>query len=315
MKFLVFLVLGILEYILITFITGRLIKIKEYVTINYDVFSFVTMGERKCGLNILIKMIVPVIYTIICSGIFYKIGLNEYVQNVFILEILYFIIRWIFVVLIYDRRYLNDWKSEIITFFASTIIMLFIYFFLIIQTEELFVSVDELKNAIWVGCITYICIIIRDYIYNYAKVDESESKKRKIKYILSKYDYFKRRYGFIIDKEEENLQNLIYAIMIYENYNRPLLIRKMEYIKFFYNGEATLGVMQFQTKKIISDKESIEKGYNKIKQKYIEYSKEKMCIDELYNKVIFNYNNSIQYVGEVKYILEVIENKDYKINM
>lgn len=308
MKYLIFVGLASIEYVLITLLTSKITKIKDYMSINYDVFNFAPIGERKCGLNILIKMIAPIIYTIICSGIFYKVNLNYFVQDIYIVQILYFVLRWIIIIFIYDRKDLNDWKSEILVFIFSTAIMLLIYYSFIIQTTDIFISTEELKNAVWIGIITFAFLVIRDYIYNYVKVDTINSEKRKTKYILKKYVHFKTKYGFIFEKEEKELQRIIYAIMIYENYNRPFVIRMLEYIKFLFKGEATLGVMQFKTSKIITDEQSVKSGYNKIKEKYKQYKTKTETENDLLMKIVLDYNCSVQYFEEVKYIIDIIYN-------
>lgn len=306
MKLLIFLLLALIEYIIITILTKKIINLKEYITINYDVFNFSPIGERKCGLNILIRIIVPTIYMVICSGIFYKLNMDNVVSNIYLVGIIYFVIRWIAIIFIYDRKDLNDWKSEIIISIISTIINIFIYYFFIMKTKDIFISVEELKNAVWISTITFIFLIIRNYIYNYIKVDEKNSEKRKAKYISKKYKYLKHKYDHIIKTEDEYLKNITYAIMIYENYNRPFAIRIIEYIKFLYVGEATLGIMQVKTSKIITSEKSVISGYNKIKEKYNEYKEKCKNEDEILEKIVLDYNYSFEYYKEIQYIISVI---------
>ena len=95
--------------------------------------------------------------------------------------------------------------------------------------------------------------------------------------------------------------------MIYENYNRPYLIRMFENVKFLFSGEATLGIMQVNTKKIIGDKTSVKIGYKMLRERYLQ--KKKILIDneELVNDVISSYNFGDKYLNEVKYIKGILE--------
>ena len=320
MKFIIFLGMAIVEYIIVTIITSRISKMKEYITINYDVFRFKKIGERKCGLNILISVIFPIIYTTICAGILYKLNYDSFVEHIYIVNILYFFIRWIMISVIFEWRILNDWKSEIVEFIVCNILNIILYYFFIIRTRDIFVSIDELKKAIWIGIITFIFVVIRDYIYDNIKINSMNSEGRKRKYILEKYNKFESKYGYIIDTEDQILKKIVYAIMIYENYNRPRIIRKMEYIKFFIKGEASLGIMQFKTTKFINDEESVKKGYFKIKDQYEKLQKEledekidenkknKSHKNKVIRKTILNYNDSYNYYEEVDYIMSVINN-------
>lgn len=306
MKILIFLFLALIEYIIITILTDKIVKIREYVSIHYDVFNFAPIGEKKCGLNILIRIIGPTIYMVICAGVFYNLNMNSMVQNIYLVGIIYFLIRWIMIIFVYDRKDLNDWKSEIVVFIINICINIFLYHFFIMKTADIFISVEELKNAVWIGIITFAFLIIRDYIYNYIKINEENSERRKVTYILKKYKYFKNKYDYIIKTEDKYLESIVYAIMIYENYNRPFAIRIIEYLKFLFRGEATLGVMQVKTSNIIRDKESVSKGYNKIKEKYIRYSEEYINENEILEKIVLDYNCSFEYYREIQYIISVI---------
>ena len=318
MKFIIFLGMAIVEYIIITIVTSRISKMKEYITINYDVFRFKKIGERKCGLNILISIIFPLIYTTICAGILYKLNYDNYVEHIYIVNILYFFIRWIMISFVFEWKILNDWKSEIIEFIVCNILNILLYYFFIIKTKDIFVSIDELKKAIWIGIITFIFVVIRDYVYDNIKINNMNSEERKRKYILVKYNKFKSRYGYIIDTEDQILKKIVYAIMIYENYSRPRIIRKLEYIIFFIKGEASLGIMQFKTSDYINDEESVKRGYFKIKNQYEKLKKEladeeievnknnKRYKNKVIMRTILNYNDSYKYYEEVNYIMSVI---------
>ena len=101
--------------------------------------------------------------------------------------------------------------------------------------------------------------------------------------------------------------------MIYENYNRPAFYRFFEYIKCIIAGQATLGVMQVKSNKIISNEESVEKGYNYIKKLYkkiVNESKDNEFEEnEQVKKIISKYNAGQKYTDEILYIMEVIKNE------
>ena len=95
--------------------------------------------------------------------------------------------------------------------------------------------------------------------------------------------------------------------MIYENYNRPKIIRFFEYAKVIIKGNATLGIMQVSTSKFITNEESITKGYQIIEDTY--KSLKYMKLEEKLKNVMFTYNKSNKYVEEVMYIYCILEHE------
>lgn len=306
MEILVFFLLAIAEYLIITILTTKIVKLKETVSINYSSFEFSDMGEKPYGLNILIKTIVPTIFMIIAAGVFYKIERNNYVENIYLIGIFYFFIRWVLEILL-GRKELKNWEEEIWIFCASTIINLVLYYSFIKQTKQIFISIDELRDAIWISIITFVIVVIRDFIYKHIFIDNEKLEDRKEIYIKKKYNSFQKKYNRIIDTKDKELHAIVYSIMIYENYNRPYLIRMFENVKFLFSGEATLGIMQVNTKKIIGDKTSVKIGYKMLRERYLQ--KKKILIDneELVNDVISSYNFGDKYLNEVKYIKGILE--------
>ena len=70
------------------------------------------------------------------------------------------------------------------------------------------------------------------------------------------------------------LQRVIYAIMIYENFNRSTTQRWCENVLFCLGRRLmTLGIMQVSTTKFIHNAESVELGCRKIKESFQEYVK------------------------------------------
>ena len=68
----------------------------------------------------------------------------------------------------------------------------------------------------------------------------------------------KQKYGKDIQVQGD-MRFLIYAIMIFENYKRPSFFRQMDYFRYqFDHVPRKQGIMQVDSKKILSDLESIE---------------------------------------------------------
>ena len=223
-------------------------------------------------------------------------------------NITYYVIKWIIMIIVLNRATLINWKNEIICFLFSFSLSWFIYKIFISKTTEIFIPINEIRDGIWIGIITFIIGIIIRTIYDKSHLNIKDARYRIKKYIVKKYYKFSSKYDDIIDIKNKEIKTLTYAIMIYENYNRPILIRLFEYIKLILSGKASLGIMQVSTTKFITSRESVELGYNIIKENY--KSLKKMDLEEKLKKVIFMYNKSDKYVDEVLYIYCVLSDKN-----
>lgn len=132
-------------------------------------------------------------------------------------------------------------------------------------------------------------------------------ENRKEKYILKKYEYFRNKYQDIITTKNKDLHKIVYVIMIYENFNRPFLIRIIEKIKFLIIGKATLSIMQVSSRVLINDRTSVKLGYDILKKSYIDNKKRIKDKAELLSQTISSYNYGEKYLNEVLYIKEILD--------
>lgn len=306
-KYVIFIGLAIIEQIIMVILTKGIVHLQyEYISIKYSEFKFADRTNRPYGLNIIIRIFVPLIYTVILAGIFYDTGNSYLVQDIYWISIFYYLIRWFNIIFILNRTELNDWKNDAITCFIGILLNFILYEAFITKTDRIFLTIDEWRDGIWIGIITFFFVLIRDYMYNHIYVNSEQSFSRKEKYILRKYEYFYNKYGDIIKEDDKLLESIVYGIMIYENYNRPFFYRIFEYIKCIVMGQATLGVMQVKSRGLISDRTSVKKGYKIIKNAYKKYS-ESDSEEDLIRQTISEYNGGESYQDEVIYIIMIIE--------
>lgn len=101
--------------------------------------------------------------------------------------------------------------------------------------------------------------------------------------------------------------------MINENFNRPKIIRWIEYIRFGLTKKPhTLGIMQFTSSKWINDMQSISLATNKIisdcdrvLQEYAD-NKGSFSLEAIVGKIAGKYNKDDDYVYEVEQIFSTI---------
>lgn len=95
---------------------------------------------------------------------------------------------------------------------------------------------------------------------NKVEVSSYANEKRNNKYLSYNYEKFHEKYDSIIKPAFNNgfYEALVYSIMIHENFNRPPVVRWIEYARMHLTKRRhTLGIMQVKSDKIIDDATSI----------------------------------------------------------
>lgn len=135
---------------------------------------------------------------------------------------------------------------------------------IIVTKKNLFPDLQTIGNELW-----FIILLFLYATFNNIRLSEEATRRRKLNYLTHVYKKYSRKYSQIIKKKlkTSQLEILIYAIMIYEAFARPKIFRILENLFFPFNVK-TLGIMQIETNKKISDKESVQRAIDKIKKDY-----------------------------------------------
>ncbi|MGH1432132.1 MAG: hypothetical protein ACRBB4_13555 [Neptuniibacter sp.] len=268
---------------------------------GYIQMSVLVKADEAPAFNFLYRAFSPIAFITIVAAIFYSVNLDRYVLDIYMVVIYYFAFRIVFSV-ITGRTLLLNWLTQIAYVAVSIPVAFYIYEKLIIHKEFLFPSTKELGSAIWLAILAYIY-----QTFNKVSLSDIRTKKRKENYLDNRFLNYKKKYGSIISKATNDIEQemLIYAILIYEAFNRPKVYRLIENILFHLGLAKTLGVMQVTTDKYINDAESVRLGANKLISDHV---KAKMMIESegnkvyrllLRRKVIGLYNPDDDYVSEV----------------
>lgn len=298
-SFLFFLIMAIIEYFLILIMTNQL-----YFSIKYSCFRFDIENDAPIGMNIIIQSFFPTIVLIILSGILYIFKLNNLVLNIFHITILYHILR-ILIIIILNKILLINWRRELLCTFFSIFLSITIYYCFISKTSQIFASVDEIRDGIWIAIILFFIKFITHKIYDGFYLSEDYQIEKMTNYIAKKYEKFNTKYSKIINSNIDDVNYITYSIMIYENYSRPPFFRLFEYLKLLVCGHASLGIMQVNSKEFISDNESVKLAFEMIEKEYLVLNK-KMSRIKRVEKIAFWYNKSYDYVNEVTSIYKTI---------
>lgn len=279
---------------------------KHSYTVGYMGISMFMQKEDAPALNFLIRVLTPLIYLIIISAILYYYNLDKFVQNIYLVNVYYILFRLIFNILT-NRTLLINWKRQVIYWGFICIGSYFLYEKVIKVKENILPDFTTIANELWI-----IILLFLFQLLNKLEFSNLTSQKRKSKYIHSRYYYYKNKYGTYIKKSTNNeaLEKIAYAIIIYEDFNRPKIVRIIESISFrMLKRRHTLGVMQVSTDKLISDYESVKMGISKIIRDYenfiTNYKESNLQYFEYEAKqfIIENYNAGRSYSTEVSELL------------
>ena len=207
------------------------------------------------------KVIIPIIYIIILSGIFSGLNINNLNNNIFLIIVLEFIIR------LYYENYILKKNITVI---------------------------DE-KSIIYYPVVIIISYIINKDLINKLKdfeiKDINNNKNNtliKKDYCISTYAKLKVKYNYNISSKID--KDLLLSIMVNENYNRPEYLRKIDNIKNKYFSTLTKqGIMQVESNKIIDDLESIKLSEKKIEKISKKLDTKKIKKSELNTEIIKEY--------------------------
>ncbi len=257
--------------------------------------------SKKKKTSFIDDILISNIYLIILAGFFSVYHLTENNQTIFLI-ILFQILEDIFYTSVIKEISLfknNTYflKKYILTFFSAYVINTFF----INQIESTFLKIEEVKLLLWI----FILIYLSSYLKKNFSLSLSQNKQLPFdqdkEYIVTQYAKFKNQYHHIITSKYQKLIPLIYAMMIYENYNKPEMIRKLEHLQYkFFQKSNQFGIMQIYSHQEITDEQSIKIALRKLEKIYEKKIKEKPNSKELLTKVLTTY-----YKRPMRQILEI----------
>lgn len=259
--------------------------------------------ERKKQDNILDYIIISNIYIIILSGIFkfYKLTTNN--DNIFLIILFLVIGNILYLTLIKERTILKNNNYNLKKYIITLISSYFINILIINKIDNIFPSIENIRLIIWLLIIGYILLYIKKNIEIKVPVNNNLSFYQDKEYIVMQYAKYKNKYNNIINSKYLEINNLLYSIMIYENYNKPELIRKIDLIKYkLFKEKIKFGIMQIEKNNPITDEESIDISKKKLERIYNINKDIKDIIKKYYKKE----------KNEIKIIYEVINEFNQK---
>lgn len=208
--------------------------------------------ENKKDNNFLDYIIITNIYILILSYLF-----KNNSNNIFLVVLFQTIINFLYITYIKEMSIFTNNKYNLIKYLLNIVTTYLLNIHFINKVKTIFLDPEQTKLVIWILIIGYIYLNLK----NNFKINEIKSTKKlfyqNTEYIVMQYAKFKTKYYKDIKLKNKDLIPLIYSIMIYENYNKPILSRKLEKYKIF-NKSNKYGIMQVTSNKYIDDLSSIK---------------------------------------------------------
>jgi len=178
------------------------------------------------------------------------------------------------------------------------------YFF--VSVKNVFISVEELKEELWIAIFVVLYQFAKQLLDKKVTQDSVLKKGKLSRYISNRFNKFFTKYNGLMDitAKTRDMYIFLYAIMIFEDYNRGPICRFFERIKVRLGNSATVGIMQIKSDKPLSDEESIIEFIKWIENRLCE---EGTSLDVMQiNDLAWEYNNDSAYAKSVAYIYECL---------
>ena len=217
-----------------------------------------------------------------------KYGFNRLNINIFLVFVFEMIFRLVYYSYILEKDFFDKSENNLMYYVILIILGYLLNMNFINKVSYVFLSSEDLRIITWFVMFIFIYQFLKDNEM-FKKVEvKDERRPLSDQGIFVSYARLKSKYNKDINYENKDICNIMYAIMIYENYKRPKFYRNIDNFRFRFDGGAKkLGIMQVETKRFISDDESIELVYKKISKLCDKYTVKKK-IDV--NKVITSYD-------------------------
>ena len=313
---------NILLALVLFFLNGQLGKLQYGISepmFEYGKFTFMSNSEQSFTGNFFQKIVNPAVFLAVAAALTQYCLTPDYVESLWLLIPIFWLYRLIYMIWRNIFIFLNL-KYEMIAFVLSLALGEGVFFGIIKpllkEEEQIWIPATALRDALWYAILAYLAKTAWEIMRTSFGEENLYPDDRRREIVMKRYDKFSRKYGkdilaalsnypqeSITTETREQIIRVIYAIMIYEDYNRSFLMRLAEWAlkaTFFLHRTMSLGIMQVQTDWLISSRESIRLSVPPIVNSFIASQG-----DPIYDS-IFQHNPDQNYTEEVYAIYYIL---------
>lgn len=286
---------------------GNLVDASNYMSVS----QYLSGGTRKWANYFLFRLLPPFIIFILLAGVLSRyFGAMDYLLYTTIAAITSLLFRDL------SQLFKTNLISEKLLHITNVILVLLLACavgYLARQANLSFVapSIGGLIDNLWSSLIIAMLVLFYFKVTNmHTKHQDQYAEEIAISnYIVHSYTDIKSKYAQVIDEVcRKNLcsKQILYAILIHENMNRPVWMRAIENaIVRLFKIELTVGIAQVRSTKALTDTASIHKAAKILAESiYADsgYGDGFANISQL-KGVLMNYNSSDRYAESVSLII------------
>ncbi len=231
----------------------------SYVFFSFLLFMFLNFIVKRFSLTKIQYVLFTNIFLVFLASVASYFHLNAFCDDIFIIVIFEFLIRMLYTTYLLEKDFFSKEEGVLPLYLGNVVVAYLLNQFIIRQVDMVFLNPEQLKFLLWV----FIILFIYHFFHRPDMISIQNSTKKfsiaeRGQYIILQYAKMKQKYGKDISVQGD-MRFLIYAIMIFENYKRPSFFRQLDYFRYqFDHVPKKQGIMQVDSKKILSDIESIE---------------------------------------------------------
>lgn len=279
-----------------------------------SVTDFLSGGKRRWGVYFLFRLFPPFAIFMLLAGIlerYYAIdNVLLYILIAATISLLPRDLLMIFKAKYISERLIHAFNTVAVYTIAIGVSLISIY----MSVAFVAPSLDGLFDNLWSTLTVAAIVLIYSRVSNpqYKQFDQQAEKTARDNYVFESYKTIKARYASTIEyaiSEYGCSRPILYAVLIYENMNRPSWMRKIENIIVkTTRQELTVGIAQVKSDKALSDSESIMKAARILQGSSFAdsgYGSGFVDIQQL-ESILEKYNSSALYAESISEIMAVL---------
>lgn len=192
---------------------------------DYQPVASFFQPEASTGFNAIFQILFAPVATVLVAIVLYLLGRSHLVVGVWTISVWYFVWQTT-LILVISRWRLLDKPRFIIYHAISVALSYFVYASLVTHgLTHLLPDEANLRTEVWLIVILFLYGIFREI-----KGNQETYRRRQAAWALAHARTFSKRYQDVLSEYPVLLQEVLLALMVYEDFNRPKAARFIERI-------------------------------------------------------------------------------------
>jgi hypothetical protein len=211
--------------VIVTYAAMNLGKVLLAYRNDYQPVASFFQPEASTGFNAIYQILFAPICTVFAAIVFYLLGWNQFVVGIWTVPVWYFIWQTSLIIGISRWRLLDKWKYFI--FHAISVALTYYVYSTLIKNGLKHLLPDEanLRTEVWLIVALFLYGIFREIKGNHDRYE-----RRQAAWAQAHARTFSKKYRTILANYPILFQEVLLALMIYEDFNRPKMTRLVERI-------------------------------------------------------------------------------------